>query len=111
MADDKLPVAALQAGTPGHECSRRRLVRGAALAACAPALGALVGCGRRVSPERDVNVDPPVDGRLRLSTSDFRELARAGGAVVAHNPCVPPVLIVNTGAGTLAMGAPCPHAN
>src|SRR4051812_26325026 len=110
MADDKLPVIALQAGTPGQGCSRRQLVRGAALAACAPTLGSLLGCGR-ISPERDVNVGPPVDGKLVLSTSDVRELARAGGSVIARNPCIPAVLIVNTGSGILAMGARCPHAN
>jgi len=112
MADDKLPVIALQAGTAAQGCSRRQLVRGAAFAACAPALGALVGCARRISPERDVNVAPPVDGQLVVSPSDVRELARAGGAVIAHNPCIStPVLIVNTGSGFLAMGARCPHAN
>jgi len=111
MADDKLPVIALPTGMPGQGCSRRQLMRGAALAACAPAVGALVGCGR-ISPDRDVNVGAPVDGKLVLSTSDFRELARAGGAIVAHNPCVAnPVLIVNTGSGILAMSALCPHAN
>src|SRR5205823_3794593 len=91
MADDKLPVIALPTGMPGQGCSRRQLMRGAALAACAPAVGALVGCGR-IPPDRDVNVGAPVDGKLVLSTSDVRELARAGGAIVA-------------------MSALCPHAN
>ena len=112
MADDKLPVVPLQPDTAGPGCSRRQLVRGAALAACAPALGALVGCARRISPDRDVNVGPPVDGRLVVSTSDARELGQAGGAVVVHNPCIgTPVLVVNTGSGFLAMSALCPHAN
>src|SRR5437660_11921364 len=110
MPDEKLPLIALRdPGTPGQACSRRQLVRGAALAACAPALGALTGCARRVSPERSVTVAAPVDGKLVLSTNDVRELARAGGAVIARNPCIPPVLIANTGAGILALGALCPH--
>jgi cytochrome b6-f complex iron-sulfur subunit len=112
MADDKLPMVPLQPDTAGLGCSRRQLVRGAALAACVPALGALVGCARRISPNRDVNVGPPVDGRLVVSTTDARELGRAGGAVVVHSPCiVNPVLVVNTGSGFLAMNALCPHAN
>jgi cytochrome b6-f complex iron-sulfur subunit len=110
MADDKLPVVPSQPETPGLGCSRRQLVRGAALAACAPALGALVGCARRISPDRVVNAATPLDGQLVLSTTDVRELARAGGAVVVHNSCTNPVLVVNTGTGILAMDALCPHA-
>src|SRR5882757_4729621 len=112
MADDKLPLVPLQPDTTGLGFSRRQLVRGAALAACAPALGPLVGCARRISPNRDVNVGPPVDGRLVVSTTEARELGRAGGAVVVHTPCIAnPVLVVNTGSGFLAMNALCPHAN
>ena len=92
-------------------CTRRQLVRGAALAACAPALGMLGGCAQRISPDRNVDVDPPIDGRLVLSTSKISELSRTGGAVVVQNACINPVLVVNTGAGILAMGARCPHAN
>jgi len=112
MADEKLPLVTLpETPSAARGCTRRQLVRGAALAACAPALGALTGCGHRISSERDVNVGAPVDGKLVLSTSDIRELGRAGGAVIARNPCIPPVLIANTGAGVLAIGALCPHAN
>ena len=111
MADEKLPQVVLQPATPQRSCSRRQLVRGAALAACAPALGGLVGCARRIAPARDVDVGAPVDGRLVLASGDVKELGRAGGAVVVHNPCINPVLVVNTGSGILAMGAVCPHAS
>jgi cytochrome b6-f complex iron-sulfur subunit len=111
MANEKVSLAALQPATVERSCSRRHLLGTAALAACAPAIGALAGCARRIPPDRVVNAATPVDGRLVLSTSDVRELARAGGAVVVHNPCANPVLVVNTGTGILAMGALCPHAN
>jgi Rieske Fe-S protein len=107
MADAKPPVVASPAGP---SCTRRQLVRGAALAACAPALGPLVGCANRISAERDVTVSAPVDGRLVLPAGQFQELGRAGGAIVLHASCVNPVLVVNTGSGILAMGGLCPHA-
>lgn len=111
MANEKVSLAALQPATVERACSRRQLLGTAALAACAPAIGALAGCARRIAPDRVVNSANPVDGQLVLSTSDVRELARAGGAVVVHNPCTNPVLVVNTGTGILAMGALCPHAS
>jgi Rieske Fe-S protein len=79
--------------------------------ACAPALGAVVGCGNRISPEPDVTVGPAVDGNLVVPRSQLPELDRPGGAVILHNPCAGPLLLANTGAGILAMGGLCPHAN
>jgi cytochrome b6-f complex iron-sulfur subunit len=111
MANEKVSLSALQPATVERSCSRRQLLGTAALAACVPAIGALAGCARRIAPDRVVNAASPVDGQLVLSTSDVRELARAGGAVVVHNPCTTPVLVVNTGTGILAMGALCPHAS
>jgi cytochrome b6-f complex iron-sulfur subunit len=111
MANEKVSLAALQPATVERSCSRRQLLGSAALAACAPAIGTLAGCARRIAPDRVVNAAASVDGRLVLSTADVRELARAGGAVVVHNPCISPVLVVNTGSGILAMGALCPHAS
>src|SRR4051812_9844138 len=107
MADAKPPVVP---SPPGPSCTRRQLVRGAALAACAPALGSLLGCANRIAPERDVTASAPVDGRLVIPAGQFEELGRAGGAVVVHTSCVNAVLVVNTGSGILAMGAVCPHA-
>ncbi|MFL5454942.1 MAG: ubiquinol-cytochrome c reductase iron-sulfur subunit [Myxococcales bacterium] len=104
------PKPAVVASRPGPSCARRQIVRGAALAACAPALGSLLGCANRISPERDVTASAPVDGRLVIPAGQFEELGRAGGAVVVHTSCVNAVLVVNTGSGILAMGAICPHA-
>jgi len=108
MADAKPPVLA---SPPGPSCTRRQLVRGAALAACAPALGPLVGCANRISPERDVTVPAPVNGRVVIPAGQFEELGRTGGAVVIHTSCVNALLVVNTGSGILAMTALCPHAS
>jgi Rieske Fe-S protein len=107
MPDTKPSVVA---SPPGPSCTRRQLVRGAALAACAPALGSLVGCANRIAPERDVTVPAPIDGRVVIQPGQFQELGRVGGAVVVHTSCVNPLLVVNTGSGILAMTALCPHA-
>jgi Rieske Fe-S protein len=69
-----------------------------------------VGCANRISPERDVTVSAPVDGRLVIPAGKIQELGRAGGAAVLHASCVNPVLVVNTGSGILAMSGICPHA-
>jgi cytochrome b6-f complex iron-sulfur subunit len=117
MGDDKLLSQTSRAAV-GPDlrggCSRRQLVRGAAFAACAPVLGrALAGCARRVSPNRDLAVDPPVDGLLIVPRASVAELDRTGGAVILHTSCVgeASVLLVNTGSGFLAMEAVCPHAS
>jgi cytochrome b6-f complex iron-sulfur subunit len=108
MADEKSRIVA---AAPEHSFSRRQLVRGAALVACAPTVGALIGCGKRVSTERDVTVGAGVDGNLVIPRSQVQELDRAGGAVILHSPCAGPLLLANTGSGILAMGGLCPHAN
>jgi len=94
------------------DLTRRQLVRRAALAACVPALArGLGGCGRRISPNRDVQGGTLVDGRVVIPAAQVPELDRAGGAIVLHTPCAPqPVLIANTGTGFAAMQAICPHA-
>ena len=94
------------------DLTRRQLVRRAALAACAPALGpALVRCARRISPNRSVQASTAPDGTVALAAQQAPELQRAGGAVVVHTSCVPrPVLVANTGAGIVALQATCPHA-
>jgi len=111
MPDEKRPAVVVPESAQTRSCSRRRFVQGAALAACAPALGGLAGCARRISPNRDVDVGPPVDGKLLIPLSLAGELGRPGGAVVVRNPCIAATLVANTGSGIVAIAALCPHAS
>ncbi len=95
------------------DLTRRQLVRRAAVALCAPALGhGLGGCARRISPNRDVQAPVSQNGRVVLSAQLAPELQAVGGAVVVHAACASrPVLVANTGSGFVALQAICPHAS
>lgn len=92
------------------ELTRREVVRCASLAVCAPLLGQMA-CARRVEEARTVRVPGPVNGNLRIPRALVGELNAVDGHVLvkpAHG--APPVLLVRTGNGILALGAICPHS-
>jgi Rieske Fe-S protein len=92
--------------------SRREAVRRAAILACLPALGKVVGgCARRISPVRSFDVARPVDGNVIVPHGSAPELDRPGGAVVVRPEGQGRAfLVVNTGTGLAALQAECPHA-
>jgi len=88
--------------------TRRELVR---LMACAPAVGALAGCARRIDPSRAVEGTQPVDGNVIVTPAQAPELAKVGGAVVVHpRGTTRALLVVNAGHDRfISLGAICPH--
>ena len=64
------------------DLSRRELVKKTALLVCVPAAASLAeGCAVRVDTEREVPVQPPVRGVLKVALADVPELQKKGGAV------------------------------
>lgn len=97
------------------DCSRRELLRRAALLAGVPVAGRLLAaCAPFPKPTREVTLDygATPGGTLSIDPTRYPDLTQpTGGAVIFNVPGAPePILVVGTGRGDyFALGATCTH--